>query len=105
MSAQRSDTLIGDDVVRSLGQQGQSSQVLVQVKDGEVTLSGDVPSIEAKRQAEHLVASIDGVRSVRNHLNVDNGTRSFGERGQAVRDNPDGRDDAAMGDLDLDKDG
>ncbi|TDB27773.1 BON domain-containing protein [Stenotrophomonas sp. ATCM1_4] len=105
MASQRSDTLIGDDVVRSLGQQGQSSQVLVQVKDGQVTLSGDVPSTAAKHQVEQLVAGIDGVRGVHNHLNVDTGTRSFGERGQAVRDNPDGRDDAQMGDIDLGKDG
>ena len=39
MSAERSDTLIGDDVVRTLGQQSETSQVLTQVKDGQVTIT------------------------------------------------------------------
>ena len=105
MATERSDTLIGDDVVRALGQQGRSAQVLAQVKDGHVTLSGDVPSSEARHEVEKLVAGIDGVRGVSSHLHVDTGSRSFGPRGEAVRDNPDGRDDAAMGDIDLGKDG
>ncbi len=43
MAAERSDTLIGDEVVRTLGAEGRFSQVLVQVSEGHVTLSGDVP--------------------------------------------------------------
>ena len=105
MSAERSDTLIGDEVVHTLGQQIQTSQVLAQVKDGQVTLSGDVPSAEAKHKVEALVAAIEGVRKVVSHLNVDSGKRSFGVAGEAVRDNPDGRDDAQMGDIDLGKNG
>ncbi|HEX7989126.1 MAG TPA: BON domain-containing protein [Stenotrophomonas sp.] len=105
MSAERSDTLIGDDVVRTLGQQSETSQVLAQVKDGQVTLSGDVPSTDAKHKVETVVAAIEGVHKVINHLNVDSGKRSFGAAGEAIRDNPDGRDDAQMGDIDLGKDG
>ena len=105
MTAERSDTLIGDDVVRTLGQQAQTSQVLAQVKDGQVTLSGDVPSAEIKHKVEAVVAAIEGVRKVISHLHVDSGKRSFGVPGEAVRDNPDGRDDAQMGDIDLGKDG
>lgn len=105
MVAERSDTLIGDDVVRTLGQQAQTSQVLAQVKDGQVTLSGDVPSAEVKHKVEAVVAAIEGVRKVTSHLHVDSGKHSFGAPGEAVRDNPDGRDDARMGDIDLGKDG
>lgn len=105
MAVERSDTLIGDEVVQTLGRHGQASQVLVQVKDGRITLSGDVPSVAAKDEVEALVADIEGVRSVRSLLNVDGGKRSFGPRGGAVRDNPDGTDDAEMGDIDLGKDG
>ncbi len=105
MAAERSDTLIGDEIVQTLGRHGQASQVLVQLNDGQVTLSGDVASSEVRREVEQLVAAIEGVRGVRSLLNVDSGRRSFGPRGEAVRDNPDGRDDARMGDIDLDKDG
>lgn len=89
MTAPRSDTLIGDDVVRSLGQHGRASQV--QVQDGCVTLRGDVPDRQTKREVEALVAAIGGVREVRNTLHVDSGEHSFGTPGQAVRDNPDGQ--------------
>ncbi len=105
MATERSDTLIGDDAVRLLGSQEQSSEVLVQVKDGHVTLSGDVPSAAVKQQVEAQVAGLEGVRGVRNLLNVDSGKRSFGPRGRAVRDNPDGEDDARMGEIDLDENG
>ncbi len=105
MSTERPDSLIADEVVRTLGQQGQSSQVLAQVKDGQVTLSGDVPSSEIKHTVESVIGAIEGVRKVVSHLNIDSGKRSFGARGEAVRDNPDGRDDAEMGDIDLGKDG
>ncbi|MNT50281.1 BON domain protein [compost metagenome] len=105
MATERPDSLIADEVVHTLGQHSQSSQVLVQVKDGDVTLSGDVPDATAKRDIETLIAGIQGVRNVRSHLHVDSGNSSFGSRGEAVRDNPDGRDDAQMGDIDLDRDG
>ncbi|KRG84870.1 MULTISPECIES: BON domain-containing protein [Stenotrophomonas] len=103
MAAQRSDTLIGDEVVRTLGAQGRFSQVLAQVSEGQVTLSGDVPDAAAKRQAEAAVAAIEGVRGVRSHLNIDGGSHSFGPRGRAVRDNPDDSDATRRADIDLDE--
>lgn len=106
MAAQRSDTLIGDEVVRTLGAQGRFSQVLAQVSEGQVTLSGDVPDAAAKRQAEAAVAAvaaIEGVRGVRSHLNIDGGSHSFGPRGRAVRDNPDGSDATRRAGIDLDE--
>ncbi|AUZ54998.1 BON domain-containing protein [Stenotrophomonas acidaminiphila] len=96
MAAERSDTLIGDEVVRTLGAEGRFSQVLVQVSEGHVTLSGDVPDAATRRQVEATVAAIDGVRGVRSHLNIDSGSHSFGPRGRAVRDDP-GGDGAAHG--------
>ncbi|MGH8052338.1 MAG: BON domain-containing protein [Stenotrophomonas sp.] len=105
MAVERPDTLIADEVVHTLGQHSQSSQVLVQVKDGQVTLSGDVPDAAAKRDIEKLIAGIQGVHSVRSYLHVDSGNSSFGSPGEAVRDNPDGLDDAQLGNIDLDKDG
>ena len=53
------------------------------------------------------VASVrrSGGIPVINQLNIDDGSASFGERGQAVRDNPDGRDDAKDGEQDLQPDG
>ncbi len=105
MAVERPDSLIADEVVHALGQQSRSSQVLAQVKDGEVTLSGDVPDAAAKRDVEALIAAIEGVRNVRSYLHVDSGSASLGTPGEAIRDNPDGRDDAQMGDIDLRKDG
>lgn len=105
MTDPRSDTLIGDDVVRTLAQHGQSSQVLARVKDGHVIISGDVVSSRLKQQVGQRVASIDGVLSVDNKLNVDSGSDSFGSRGQAVRDNPDGEDAATTAEIDLGRDG
>jgi hypothetical protein len=104
MTAPRSDTLIGDDVVRSLGQHARASQVLVQVKDARVTLSGDVPDQQTRQEVEKMVAAIGGVREVHSTLHVDSGEHSFGTRGQAVRDNPDGQDAARLGESDLDQD-
>lgn len=105
MTAPRSDTLIGDDVVRSLGQHGHASQVLVQVKDGRVTLSGEVPDQQTRQEVEKMVAAIGGVNEVHSTLRVDSGEHSFGMRGQAVRDDPAGQDAAKLGEIDLDQDG
>ncbi|KRG42807.1 hypothetical protein ARC78_08965 [Stenotrophomonas pictorum JCM 9942] len=104
MSAPRSDTLIGDDVVRSLGQHGRASQVLVQVQDGCVALRGDVPDHQTRHEVEQLVGAIDGVREVRSTLHVDSGEHSFGAPGQAVRDNPDGQEIGRLAGLEQEQD-
>jgi hypothetical protein len=50
-----------------------ASDITVQVKDGEVTLSGSVTTREQKRRAEDLAESISGVREVTNSLRVQRG--------------------------------
>lgn len=105
MTSTRSDTLVGDDVVRALGSNPHTRQVLAKVSNGDVTLRGNVVDASASQEAESLVNAIPGVRKVINQLNIDDGSASFGERGQAVRDNPDGRDDAKDGEQDLQPDG
>jgi osmotically-inducible protein OsmY len=46
------------------------ASIYVAAKDGMVTLSGQVDSGGTKRRAQQLVAQIDGVKSVENHLKV-----------------------------------
>jgi osmotically-inducible protein OsmY len=54
-----------------------ASGIKVQVKDGEVTLSGTVDSRFAKRHAEDLAEGISGARHVQNNLRVrDSNSRS-----------------------------
>jgi osmotically-inducible protein OsmY len=48
-----------------------ASEIEVEVKNCEVTLSGKVASREEKRQAERCAESISGVKDVHNHLTVD----------------------------------
>lgn len=47
-----------------------ASEIEVAVKDGEVTLSGTVPSRSEKRRAEDCAESVSGVRHVQNNLRV-----------------------------------
>ena len=47
-----------------------ASDITVQVKDGEVTLTGTVATREQKRRAEDLVDTTSGVRDVTNSLRV-----------------------------------
>lgn len=42
------------------------------VKDGHVFLSGEAKSLDFKNRAEALVWDVEGVRSVTNHIRVDN---------------------------------
>lgn len=61
-----SDALMADDDI-------DASEIEVEVKNGEVTLSGTVDSRETKRSAEDLVESVQGVRNVQNSLRVQSG--------------------------------
>ena len=47
-----------------------ASDISIQVKDGEVTLSGTVTTRHQKRRAEDLAESISGVREVTNNIRV-----------------------------------
>lgn len=68
----RSDERIKEDISERLAQHGQldASGITVQVKEGEVTLTGTVDSRQAKRLAEDIVESCSGVGDVQNQLRV-----------------------------------
>jgi hypothetical protein len=69
---QRSDERIKEEVCDRLTQHGRidASDMDVQVDNCEVTLTGAVQSREAKRMAEDVVDSVQGVREVHNQLRV-----------------------------------
>lgn len=68
----RSDERIRDDVSDRLSDNDwlDASDIEVDVRDGEVTLSGTVESRYAKRLAEDLAESCSGVSNVQNNLRV-----------------------------------
>jgi len=84
---QRSDERIKEEVCERLTQHGQvdASDVEPDVRNGEVTLRGEVADRRTKRMAEEAIESIAGVRDVHNQLRVRQGP------GQAARA---GTDDA-----------
>ena len=67
---QRSDDRIREDVCDRLTRHGRldATDIQIQVRNGEVTLDGIVDTREAKRMAEDVAESVDGVRDVINHL-------------------------------------
>ncbi len=69
---QRSDERIYEEVCDRLTEHGRldARDVTVDVKDGEVTLTGTVPDRPAKRLAEDLSESVHGVRDVHNQLTL-----------------------------------
>lgn len=80
----RSDERIREDVSDRLAEHGDldASDIEVEVKDGEVTLTGTVESRMAKRLAEDLAESCSGVRDVMNQLKT-RGSRDQGWRDRA----------------------
>ncbi|CAN5678513.1 hypothetical protein BH20ACI4_BH20ACI4_29130 [soil metagenome] len=44
--------------------------VIIEVKEGNVTLSGKVPGADQKAKAEQLVKTVNGVKTVKNNINV-----------------------------------
>jgi hypothetical protein len=68
----RSDERIMEDVCDRLTQHGQldASGIAVDVNDGEVALKGSVNSRRAKRMAEAVAESVNGVWDVNNQLRV-----------------------------------
>ena len=73
----RSDERIRDEVCEELTDDRfvDASDVTVEVKDGEVTLTGAVPSREQKRRASACAEQIGGVRDVFNQLRINDGDR------------------------------
>lgn len=71
-SYKRSDERLKDDIHEELIRHGRidASDIEVQVKDGEVTLTGQVSSRQDKRIAEELAERVLGVHDVQNQLRV-----------------------------------
>ncbi|WJI14332.1 BON domain-containing protein [Pseudoxanthomonas winnipegensis] len=103
----RSDQLIGDDVVRTLAQQPdiEAGEILVEIRDGQVTLTGNVPERDMKQRAVAYVRQIDGVVGVRDLIRYDDGSASFGPPGQAVRDGDHEGGPGSAAEADLREDG
>jgi len=62
-----------------------ASAIEVQVKNGEVTLSGSVDSREAKRHAEDLAERASGVKNVQSTLRVQAGSEAGGNNAAGKR--------------------
>lgn len=85
----RSDERVRDEVCEALTEDSfvDATDVTVEVKDGEVTLTGAVPSREQKRRASACAEHVGGVRDVFNQLRVSHGdeTRVGPQRGMGWR--------------------
>ena len=68
----RSDERVREEVCERLTDDWSvdASDITVQVRDGEVTLQGSVPSREQKRRASECVEEVSGVRDVFNSLRI-----------------------------------
>jgi len=82
---QRSDERIREEINDRLmaNDRLDASDIEVQVKNGEVTLTGSVDSRSAKRLAEDIVESVAGVHEVMNQLRVSSRSRSSSGRSRA----------------------
>lgn len=81
LKEQVSDHLMDDDEI-------DASEITVEVKDGEATLTGTVSSRDEKRAAEQCVEAVSGVREVINQLRV---KASDSGRGSQSRDDGESR--------------
>jgi len=92
----RPDDRIADDIIDRLTDAPHidASEILVMVENGEVTLSGNAPDRDMKREAENLAADASGVRDVHNRIRVDDGSQSAGPAGASIRS---GRDQLGSG--------
>ena len=79
----RSDERISEEVHERLTEDPwvDASNVHVEVKGGEVTLSGQVDNRESKHRAERLIEDISGVGHVQNNLRVNPSTLTGAGRG------------------------
>ncbi len=68
----RSEDRIREDVCDCLTDDAHldAGEIEVQVKSGEVTLSGTVPDRSAKRHAEDIIEHVSGVKNVQNSLRI-----------------------------------
>ncbi|HYX31782.1 MAG TPA: BON domain-containing protein [Oligoflexus sp.] len=84
-SYKRSDERLKDDIHEELIRHGRidASDIEVEVKDGEVTLTGQVASRQDKRIAEELAEKVLGVHDVQNQLRVRSQSQSQ-QQGQSA---------------------
>lgn len=77
--AVRQDSSIADEVYFRLTEDEHvdASEILVNVENGVVTLTGEVPERRMKHRAEDLVSEIRGLRELHNRIRVDPVQRSF----------------------------
>lgn len=80
----RSDERISEDVHQRLTDDPylDASNIHVDVRNGEVTLSGTVDNREAKHRAERTIEDLSGVGHVQNNLRVDQGASLTGSGGR-----------------------
>jgi Flp pilus assembly secretin CpaC len=70
----RDDTTINAEVQSRVNQSlPRTANVEVAVSDGVVTLSGLVPTAAAKQRAEDVAKKVDGVKGVRDEIQLDPG--------------------------------
>ncbi|MCE7031538.1 BON domain-containing protein [Lysobacter sp. GX 14042] len=83
----RSDESIADELVDRFTDHPDldATQILLQVEDGEVTLTGEVPERRMKHLAEDIAAELHGVAELHNRIRVDDGKSWLGPPGEAVR--------------------
>ncbi|WP_395672100.1 BON domain-containing protein [Phenylobacterium sp.] len=104
----RSDDRIREDVHDRLADDSHidASEIEVQVKDGEVTLSGTVNSRDEKRHAEDIIERVSGVKHVQNNLRIQQSggmsgsteaSRSFGGAGSTTGSTPGSTTGASSG--------
>jgi hypothetical protein len=67
---QRTDERVRDDVCQWMSDDARldAREIAVSVRDGDVTLEGDVENRAARRLAEDIAAAVPGVRDVFNRL-------------------------------------
>jgi hypothetical protein len=94
---QRSDERIKEQLCERLTDDDNidASEISIEVKNGEATLTGTVGSREEKRAAEELAERSPGVREVQNHLRVTQ-DRSSGQSGQFGQSGQSGRTGGGM---------
>jgi osmotically-inducible protein OsmY len=92
---QRNDQRIEEDICERLTHHGQidAEDIQVQVKHGEVTLTGTVESRQVKRMAEDLLDTISGIKDVHNQLRVQQGNDGR-SRGHEQMGRAEGRESA-----------
>ncbi len=79
-----------------------ATEIIVEVKNGEVTLTGTVNSRHEKRAAEDAAEQTPGVREVQNHLRVQpqdqfSGRSASGQSGQSQWGSPSGQSASGTG--------